>query len=75
MRRRWFVRPVSASVLPRPKLAPAAPASLTPPSCPVLRQNLVLPEAAYTMGSDGKMSLGMGDFFVDLTELNLVLEI
>mmetsp|Transcript_26221 Transcript_26221/g.62354 ORF Transcript_26221/g.62354 Transcript_26221/m.62354 type:complete len:237 (+) Transcript_26221:36-746(+) len=36
---------------------------------------LGLPEAAYTMGSDGKMSLGVGDFFVDLSDLNLILEI
>ena len=41
----------------------------------VLSQTLELPEAAYTTQHGGRMCLGLGDFKVDLNEVNLVAEI
>eukprot|EP00960_Hanusia_phi_P029386 747932-Hanusia_phi.AAC.1 len=38
-------------------------------------QSLQLPDAAYTSTSGGKLSLGLGDFKVDMRELNAVIEL
>ena len=36
---------------------------------------LELPEAAYTTHEDGRMCLGLGDFKVDLNEVNVMLHV